>query len=104
MRVALALIRSSTPAWWPQRACAGVPTDVFYPEDEDDEEQVGPAKTICSGCPVAVECLEHGMASREPGVWGGRTERERENLRRRRHRVPAVPEGQQVLIEVSATR
>lgn len=47
-----------------------------------------PAKRICAQCEVRAECLatvlameaEHG---RQPGVWGGTSERDRRRLRAR---------------------
>jgi len=42
------------------------------------------AKDICGRCPVRQECLDYAMA--DPmlqGIWGGLTQREREQARRR---------------------
>lgn len=35
-------------------------------------------------CPAKKACLEHALANREEGVWGGMTEDERHQLRRSR--------------------
>lgn len=43
------------------------------------------AKRICGGCPIQTTCLAEALDSRaEFGVWGGKTERERRALLRRR--------------------
>lgn len=37
---------------------------------------------MCLGCVVIVECLAHGLRYREPGIWGGTSERERRRVPR----------------------
>ncbi len=69
-------------SWRRQAACRDTDTDVFFPLTD---EEAGPAKAVCATCPVAAECLEFALASRQhDGVWGGLTETERRRLRRRR--------------------
>ena len=42
-----------------------------------------PAKAVCSGCPVRVECLAYALAEPQlQGVWGGTSDTERRALRR----------------------
>jgi WhiB family redox-sensing transcriptional regulator len=50
------------------------------------------AQRICADCPVSEACLEYALVNRiDHGVWGGRSERERRRiLRRRRTAQPAV--------------
>lgn len=46
------------------------------------------AKRVCFGCPVRTECLAAALDDQiEFGVWGGKTERERRALLRRRPNV-----------------
>ena len=46
------------------------------------------ARELCAGCLVRQECLDFALADEEiVGVWGGTTERERIELRRRRRSV-----------------
>lgn len=46
------------------------------------------AKTLCTHCPVRAACLAKALDDRiEFGVWGGKTERERRALLRRRRDV-----------------
>lgn len=51
------------------RRCAGVPTDLFYPEAKGESNR---AVRICRGCPAQAECAAEALARREPaGVFGG---------------------------------
>lgn len=55
-------------------------------------EQV--AKSICQGCCVTDECLDHALRTREPhGVWGGLNEFERRALADRRQPERGVTYG-----------
>lgn len=56
-------------AWIADAACAGKPTDLFFPEDS---QGIQLAKAICAGCRVRAECA--GYATAIPslaGIWGG---------------------------------
>ena len=47
-------------------------------------------QAVCRTCPVMETCLKWAMDSgQQAGIWGGTTEKERENLRRRRNRAAA---------------
>lgn len=47
-------------------------------------QQAFRAKTICGGCPVSAACLRWAIdAGVDHGVWGGMSEEERRNLKRR---------------------
>lgn len=68
------------PAWHARAACRGQGAERFFLARG---EHVGPAKAICSGCPVRAECLEAALA--DPwlaGVWAGTSARERERMRK----------------------
>jgi WhiB family transcriptional regulator, redox-sensing transcriptional regulator len=74
--------------WQLRAACRSMETAVFFMPDgsrgprRTRREQL--AKSVCQHCPVLAECLDHALRVREPfGVWGGLTEREREELRGR---------------------
>lgn len=42
------------------------------------------AKTICGECAVRAECLDYALGHNiEHGIWGGKTENERRQLRRK---------------------
>ena len=71
-----------TGAWQTHAACVGVDPDLFYPERGEDSR---PAKAVCAECIVATECLEYALANRETyGIWGGRSENQREQIRKER--------------------
>lgn len=58
--------------WMGRAACAGIDPDVFFPPDDRHGWSPGPARAICAGCPVRVECLTAAVDRREPsGIWGG---------------------------------
>jgi WhiB family redox-sensing transcriptional regulator len=60
--------------------------EVFFPTLRSDNGKR--AKAICVICPVKEQCLEYAMnVSNIPGVWGGRSEKERRRLRRERRAV-----------------
>lgn len=70
------------PTWLDQRACADVPTNLFFPA-KGDNSSVKAAKAICASCPVKAECLQMAMDNVERfGIWGGTSERERRRMRR----------------------
>lgn len=71
--------------WQLHGACRGEESEVFYhPEGERGRARLMRemrAKAICNTCPVINQCLEHALNSGEPyGVWGGKTENERQQL------------------------
>ena len=58
-------------------------TEIFFPSRGESCEL---AKSICKGCPVREDCLEHALANGEKfGIWGGYSERDRRKMRRRRN-------------------
>lgn len=77
----------------PDRACRGLPMAAWFPErrntgragghDANYLHAVAQAKARCARCPVLDECRAHGIAHEPWGIWGGLTETEREQARRR---------------------
>jgi WhiB family redox-sensing transcriptional regulator len=68
--------------WRSAAMCLYVDPDLFYPE-QGAVAKVRAAKRICDTCPVVARCLADALANDERfGVWGGKTERERRQLRR----------------------
>lgn len=68
--------------WRHSAACAGTDPEAFFP---GRGRVAKAARRVCAACPVRRECLEHALASGERfGVWGGLSERERREARRRR--------------------
>jgi WhiB family redox-sensing transcriptional regulator len=74
---ALFSVRAWEPTPWAEEAaCRSVPNpNIFFP-DANDWASTEQAKTLCSGCPVRVECADYG-ASEAYGIFGGRTPSER---------------------------
>ena len=65
--------------WRELAACRSTDQGVFFPERG---ESAGPARQVCSACPVRQPCLDYAITNRIAyGVWGGLTERERRVLR-----------------------
>lgn len=63
--------------------CVDVDTAVFFPEQGANLKfRIEAAKAICSGCPVAKECLAFALKNSEMGIWGGTTDEDRKRLRR----------------------
>lgn len=73
--------------WQHQAKCLGA-TKAFFPPKEDrtpnEDPTTSAAKAVCVGCPVRLECLEHALVRNiRHGVWGGTSERERRQFRRK---------------------
>lgn len=70
---------------WPTEAACKQQLDVMFPKDYKDSLIIQQAKKICEQCVVIDECLEHALAEPEIfGIWGGKTPRERDRLKRQR--------------------
>jgi WhiB family redox-sensing transcriptional regulator len=76
-------------AWQMRAACRGQSAASFFPplQFEPKDLRVSrerAAKSVCRTCPVADECLDYALRTREPhGVWGGLNEVERRGLLQR---------------------
>ena len=67
--------------WRELAACRGAELNLFFPERG---ESAGPARRVCSACPVREPCLDYAISNRiVHGIWGGLTERERRALQSR---------------------
>lgn len=74
------------PPWFydrPDRACAGIPTSVFFPDGGGASEA---AQQICMPCPFKADCLRFALDNDVEGVWGGTGQNERARMRARRRR------------------
>lgn len=79
--------------WVLQAACVGHNPEMWHPQVTHagrhgpwHRGQLERARAICAECPVRQQCLSYGVDHREVGVWGGLTEDERDELRRRHKR------------------
>ena len=72
---------NNEPYWASAAACADAEPDTLFVRGAAQRE----ARRLCFGCPVRLACLADALNSgTEYGVWGGKTERERRALLRRR--------------------
>ncbi len=77
--------------WMVDGKCREVPPAVFFPSDGLGVQE---AQRICGDCPVSDACLEYALENRiDHGVWGGRSERERRRIQRRRRTAQPVVSG-----------
>jgi len=92
-------VEEAHPAWtysepWMKRAaCRGMDTTLFFGSNDGETEEQREArereaKAICNECPVATDCLEFALTTKQKyGIWGGLNERERTSELRRRVRA-----------------
>jgi hypothetical protein len=71
-------------------ACAqpGVDPSIFTSE-EDDQQAVAAARTVCSRCPVRLPCRLYAYDANPYGVYAGETHTERVTNRKLRARLAA---------------
>jgi len=67
--------------WRLLAACRGADTGLFFPVRGASNRK---AKAMCRKCRVRAECLDYAVETNQPaGVWGGKTERARREIRLR---------------------
>ena len=69
--------------WQLQAACRGLDSALFFPPDKERirarTTRISRAKAVCARCPAIADCLDHALTAGEPfGIWGGRSEEERD--------------------------
>ena len=70
------------PQWHAEAACRGMGSATFVLGRGANESIMARARSICSTCPVTVECLDYALADIDiTGIWGGTTGRERRQMR-----------------------
>lgn len=73
--------------WQREAACRSADPELFFPPDGErkgtGKSREDEAKAFCRQCKVAAECLEFAIKNKEPGIWGGLNDDEREGLGRR---------------------
>lgn len=75
--------------WHREARCLNMKPEIFFGDENRKKNrpaltrpEVRRAKAICHDCPVLGKCLLYAIFNEEPyGVWGGHTERERDELR-----------------------
>lgn len=79
--------RSKVANWVSQAACVTEDPELFFPVGTSGPAlwQIEDAKQVCRRCDVIDACLEWALSAGEhAGVWGGRSELERQALLRHR--------------------
>jgi len=80
---AAARLANADTDWQADAKCAGMPADLFFPE-QGSHTASSAGKKVCKTCPVTAACLEYAVVTRQlVGIWGGLTEEERRRMRRR---------------------
>jgi|JI10StandDraft_1071094.scaffolds.fasta_scaffold170682_3 WhiB family redox-sensing transcriptional regulator len=72
--------------WRRDAICRDTDPDLFFPVGTTGYAlvQIDRAKQVCGECPVQHDCLEYALeTNQDSGIWGGTSEEERRNLRRR---------------------
>lgn len=70
-------------AWKDRAACHGLPDEYFFPPPK--VRILAATRRVCAGCEVRLECLAYALNHCEDnGIWGGLSEQERRDLKRRR--------------------
>ncbi len=70
-------------------ACKGYPVDWWFPvlhglkrdEMRAVRADIHKAKSICASCDVSDHCLEYSLKHEPWGIWGGKDEQERAEIR-----------------------
>lgn len=74
-------------------ACKGEPTELWFPKNYvgmkinelvEHRKNVARAIAICNSCSIIDKCLEYSLSNEPFGIWGGKTEQERSDIRIRR--------------------
>jgi WhiB family redox-sensing transcriptional regulator len=63
-------------------ACRNEDPEMFFPEGAEHVALTRSAKAICAECPVASLCLDYAVITKQWGIWGGTTMKERKLLKR----------------------
>jgi WhiB family transcriptional regulator, redox-sensing transcriptional regulator len=76
-------------------ACRDQDPELFFPVGNSGPAlaQIDEAKTVCTDCPLLSACAEFALTHPSMtafGVWGGMSENERRNIRRREQRQRAA--------------
>lgn len=78
--------------WVADANCRGLDPMIFYFNEttgnrgrqrKPDPIQLARAKAICRACDVQAECLAYALNNNEQGVWGGTSDEDRREMRRR---------------------
>ena len=63
-------------------SCWGIETDFFFPEERKFSNENKAAKQICRSCIWQKECLTYALHYKVVGIWGGKSTKERDRIRK----------------------
>lgn len=70
------------PDWHADANCRGLDPELFFPAQGEATRHI---KAVCRECDVQVECATFALnTGQHHGIWGGLSEKERRQIRRRR--------------------
>ena len=70
--------------WRDFAACRNEDPEVFFAEGKKSRAEVVHAQSVCHGCPVRIQCGEYALQAGEYwGVWGGMSQNQLRQKRRR---------------------
>ncbi|MFM7686781.1 MAG: WhiB family transcriptional regulator [Actinomycetota bacterium] len=72
--------------WKKDAICRDTDPDLFFPVGTTGFAlvQIDRAKQVCGECPVNEDCLQYAIeTNQDSGIWGGTSEEERRQIRRR---------------------
>ena len=72
--------------WRDHARCRDTDPELFFPVGTTGYAllQIARAKEVCGQCPVQNDCLDYALeTNQDSGIWGGTSEEERRNIRRR---------------------
>lgn len=67
------------PDWFDLAECRGTDPELFFPTQGETPSPA--ALAACDRCEVKTQCLKWALANKEPGIWGGTTDRQRRTMR-----------------------
>ena len=73
-------------SWRTNAICRDTDPELFFPVGTTGQAllQIDRAKQVCDECPVKIECLDFAIeTNQDSGIWGGTSEEERRDIRRR---------------------
>ena len=86
--LATSLALGSTDYSWRRNAsCKDTDPELFFPIGTTGQAliQISEAKVVCDECAVRGKCLDFALETNQDwGIWGGMSEEERRDIRRRR--------------------
>lgn len=81
------------PSFTGTEPCHNEDPNLFTPDSETGGPDAERAKAVCRPCPLKQECLDWALLRGESGIWGGTTDPERHEIRKRERLRVVHPGG-----------